>query len=200
MPSPSGSSRDIRNPEPKRKHTHHMHNPATRLGVISAVANRIPATSSVNFSEESPGSVFGSNTFSLALMKETLKPATYNSIIKTIQDGAKLSPDVADEVAEAMKTWALGKGATHFAHVFYPLTGATAEKHDSFYDAAEDGKSAISKFKGTTLIQGEPDASSFPHGGIRATHMARGYTAWDPTSPAYIVENPNGTTLCIPTS
>ena len=110
-------------------------------------------------------------------------------------------PDgVADEVAEAMKNWAVSRGATHFAHVFYPLTGATAEKHDSFYDPGEDGRTAVSKFKGKTLIQGEPDASSFPSGGIRATHSARGYTAWDVTSPAYIVESANGITLCIPTS
>jgi glutamine synthetase len=171
-----------------------------RSNAITSITNRAASVSSVNFSEASPETVFGCNTFNLSVMKEVLKPATYDSLLKTIQDGAKLSPNVADEVAEAMRQWAVAKGATHFAHVFYPLTGLTAEKHDSFYDPGSDGKTNISKFKGKTLIQGEPDASSFPSGGIRATHRARGYTAWDPTSPAYIIENPNGTTLCIPTS
>ena len=98
-----------------------------------------------------------------------------------------------------MKDWALEKGATHYAHVFYPLTGLTAEKHDSFLEPDGDG-SALAEFAGKTLIQGEPDASSFPSGGIRNTFEARGYTGWDVTSPAYILENPNGTTLCIPTA
>ncbi len=119
--------------------------------------------------------------------------------MKTIETGAKLDPTIADVVASAMKDWAIEKGATHYAHVFYPLTGFTAEKHDSFL--APDGKGgALAEFAGKTLIQGEPDASSFPYGGIRATFEARGYTAWDVTSPAYILENPNGTTLCIPTA
>jgi glutamine synthetase len=133
-------------------------------------------------------------------MKEKLKPDTYASVLSTIKSGQKLSEAVADEVADAMRLWAVSKGATHYAHVFYPLTGASAEKHDSFYEGSECGGEAISKFKGKTLIQGEPDASSFPNGGIRATHRARGYTAWDITSPAYILESGNGTTLCIPTS
>jgi glutamine synthetase len=106
---------------------------------------------------------------------------------------------VADIVAAAMKDWAIEKGATHYAHVFYPLTGLTAEKHDSFLNPDGDG-GAMAEFSGELLIQGEPDASSFPSGGIRATFEARGYTAWDVTSPAYILENPNGTTLCIPTA
>ncbi|NNM30326.1 MAG: glutamine synthetase type III, partial [Akkermansiaceae bacterium] len=153
-----------------------------------------------NYHEDSPESLFGVNTFSLAVMEQTLGAGTYASLLETIQDGKKLDSAVADEVADAMRAWAMSKGATHFTHVFYPLTGYTAEKHDSFYDPGGDGATAISKFKGKTLIQGEPDASSFPNGGIRATHTARGYTAWDPTSPAYLIENPNGTTLCIPTS
>lgn len=144
--------------------------------------------------------VFGANSFSLATMKAMLSEPTYNSIAETIKEGKKLDEKLADEVAEAMKNWAMSRGATHFTHVFYPLTGLTAEKHDSFYDPSPDGTTTISNFKGKTLIQGEPDASSFPNGGIRATHMARGYTAWDPTSPAYLTENINGTTLCIPTS
>ena len=171
-----------------------------RAAAIAAIAARQTQGASVNFVEETPETVFGSNTFSLALMKETLKPDTYKAIEQTILEGCKLPDSAADEVAEAMKNWAVSRGATHFAHVFYPLTGATAEKHDSFYDPGDDGRTTISKFKGKTLIKGEPDASSFQSGGIRATHSARGYTALDVTSPAYIVENANGTTLCIPTS
>jgi glutamine synthetase len=177
-----------------------MQTSVSRSTAISNIVGRVPTAASVNFAETSPETVFGSNTFNLSVMKEMLKPETYDSLLKTIQDGAKLSITVADEVAEAMKKWAVSKGATHFAHVFYPLTGFSAEKHDSFYDPSTSGKSAVSNFKGKTLIQGEPDASSFPSGGIRATHRARGYTAWDATSPAYIIENANGTTLCIPTS
>lgn len=177
-----------------------MSNMSARAAAIAAIAARKSQGASVNFVEETPETVFGSNTFSLALMKDTLKPATFKAIEQTILEGSKLPDGMADEVAEAMKNWAVSRGATHFAHVFYPLTGATAEKHDSFYDPGTDGRTTISKFKGKTLIQGEPDASSFPSGGIRATHTARGYTAWDVTSPAYIVENANGITLCIPTS
>ncbi len=173
---------------------------SARAAATAAIAARKSESASVNFVDETPETVFGSNTFSLALMKETLKPDTYKAIEKTIFEGSKLPEGVADEVAEAMMNWAVSRGATHFAHVFYPLTGITAEKHDSFYDPGSDGRTTISKFKGKTLIQGEPDASSFPSGGIRATHSARGYTAWDVTSPAYILENPNGNTLCIPTS
>jgi glutamine synthetase len=176
-----------------------MTTPTGRAGAVSAIIGRTPSESTVNYSDESPKSVFGSNTFSIAVMKDTLKPETFQSLLKTIQSGAKLSESVADEVADAMRIWAVSKGATHYAHVFYPLTGATAEKHDSFYENTSSGE-AISKFKGKVLIQGEPDASSFPNGGIRATHRARGYTAWDATSPAYLLEGVNGTTLCIPTS
>ena len=171
-----------------------------RLSAIASIAGRTPTGATVNYNEESPRTVFGSGTFSLAVMKEKLKPETYASVLSTIKSGQKLSETVADEVADAMRLWAVSKGATHYAHVFYPLTGASAEKHDSFYDGSDCGGEAISKFKGKTLIQGEPDASSFPNGGIRATHRARGYTAWDITSPAYILESGNGTTLCIPTS
>lgn len=173
---------------------------SARTAAVASIAARKTADQSVNFVDEKPETIFGVNTFNLGLMKETLKPETFKAIQQTILEGSKLPDGVADEVAEAMKNWAVSRGATHFAHVFYPLTGITAEKHDSFYDPGSDGRTTISKFKGKTLIQGEPDASSFPSGGIRATHSARGYTAWDVTSPAYIVENANGTTLCIPTS
>ena len=131
-------------------------------------------------------------------MQKRLPKSVYKSVIATIEHGAMLDPDVADAVASAMKDWALEKGATHYAHVFYPLTGLTAEKHDSFFEPVGDG-SSLAEFAGKTLVQGEPDASSFPNGGLRNTFEARGYTGWDVTSPAYILENPNGNTLCIPT-
>ena len=142
---------------------------------------------------------FGENVFSPAVQKERLSAETYAKLQNVLAKGEPLDPSLADEVAEAMKEWALEKGATHFTHMFQPLTGLTAEKHDSFFAPTGEGK-AIAKFKGSELIQGEPDASSFPTGGIRATFEARGYTAWDPTSPAFIMENPNGALLVIPTA
>ncbi|MDY6998118.1 MAG: glutamine synthetase III [Actinomycetota bacterium] len=147
---------------------------------------------------EAPGEVFGSNVFTKAEMQLRLPKSVYKSVVATIEKGAKLDPAVADAVAAAMKDWALSKGATHYAHVFYPMTGFTAEKHDSFLEPVSDGET-LAEFAGKTLIQGEPDASSFPSGGLRSTFEARGYTGWDVTSPAYILENPNGNTLCIPT-
>jgi glutamine synthetase len=131
-------------------------------------------------------------------MQKRLPKSVYKSVMATIERGAPLDPMVADAVASAMKDWALEKGATHYAHVFYPLTGLTAEKHDSFLEPVSDG-SALAEFGGKSLIQGEPDASSFPSGGLRNTFEARGYTGWDVTSPAYVLGNPNGNTLCIPT-
>ena len=176
-----------------------MSGSAARLQAVEAVTTYEPLSEPLDFSEVSAGELFGSNVFSLAVMKKRLPKALYQSIRKTIEKGAALDPTAADMVASAMKDWAIEKGATHYAHVFYPLTGSTAEKHDSFL--SPDGRGgAIAEFAGKTLIQGEPDASSFPNGGIRATFEARGYTAWDVTSPAYILENPNGTTLCIPTA
>ena len=142
---------------------------------------------------------FGANVFSPAVQKERLSKDTYEKLQSVLAHGEALDPDLADEVAEAMKEWALERGATHYTHVFQPLTGLTAEKHDSFFEP--DGKGgAVADFSGKELIQGEPDASSFPTGGVRATFEARGYTAWDPTSPAFILENPNGALLCIPTA
>jgi glutamine synthetase len=155
-----------------------------------------PAVSFTN--TETPGQVFGANVFSKDVMQRRLPKSVYKSVMATIEHGAPLNPIVADAVASAMKDWALEKGATHYAHVFYPLTGLTAEKHDSFLEPVSDG-SALAEFAGKTLIQGEPDASSFPNGGLRNTFEARGYTGWDVTSPAYVLENPNGNTLCIPT-
>ncbi len=142
---------------------------------------------------------FGANVFSPAVQKERLGDDVYAQLQQTLDSGGTLDPELADKIAHAMKEWALERGATHYTHVFQPLTGLTAEKHDSFFDPVGDG-SAIAKFSGSELIQGEPDASSFPTGGVRATFEARGYTAWDPTSPAFILENPNGALLCIPTA
>ena len=142
---------------------------------------------------------FGMNVFNDEQMKKRLPKTVYKALRKTIEEGVPMDYSVADVVAAAMSGWAIERGATHYAHVFYPLTGLTAEKHDSFY--SPDGKGGlVGDFSGKQLIQGEPDASSFPSGGIRATFEARGYTAWDVTSPAYLIEGRNGTTLCIPTA
>jgi glutamine synthetase len=143
--------------------------------------------------------VFGANVFSLAEQRKRLPKHVYAQLRGTLARGDALDTSLADMVAQAMKEWALENGATHYTHWFQPLTGSTAEKHDSFYNPSGDG-TAIADFSGKELIQGEPDASSFPTGGIRATFEARGYTAWDPTSPAFILENPNGALLCIPTA
>ncbi len=141
------------------------------------------------------GQIFGSNVFNDAVMRERLPKATYKALKKTIEEGRPLDPAVADVVASAMKDWALELGATHFTHWFQPMTGITAEKHDAFISPTADGK-AIMEFSGKELIKGEPDASSFPSGGLRATFEARGYTAWDCTSPAFLKDD----SLCIPTA
>ncbi len=170
-----------------------------RLAAIAAVTTYKPIEKPLNFLDTPAEQIFGSNVFNDREMRKRLPKPVYRALQKTIKKGEKLDAGVADVVAQAMKEWAIEKGATHYAHVFQPLTGITAEKHDSFLNPdGNDG--AVSEFTGKQLIQGEPDASSFPSGGIRATFEARGYTAWDVTSPAYILENPNGTTLCIPTA
>ncbi len=143
--------------------------------------------------------IYGENVFSIKNMRKYLSSQAYNSLIGTIREGKSLDPKIADEVAGAMRDWAVSKGATHFTHWFQPLTGGTAEKHDSFISPDGEG-GVVMKFSGKELIQGEPDASSFPSGGLRATFEARGYTAWDPTSPAFIKEGPNSAVLCIPTA
>ena len=142
---------------------------------------------------------FGANVFSVTAQRERLPSDAFAKLQASLAGGEPLDAELADTVAEAMKEWALEMGATHFTHVFQPLTGSTAEKHDSFFEPSGDGE-ALAGFSGKELIQGEPDASSFPTGGVRATFEARGYTAWDPTSPAFILENPNGALLCIPTA
>jgi glutamine synthetase len=138
------------------------------------------------------------DVFSLNKMKQCLPKAVFKSLKKTIEAGEQLDVSIADTVASAMKDWAISRGASYYAHVFYPMTNATAEKHDGFISIQSDG-SAIAEFAGKLLVQGEPDGSSFPNGGIRSTFEARGYTAWDVTSPAYLMETDNGVTLCIPT-
>ncbi len=142
---------------------------------------------------------FGANVFDTDVQRERLPAPVFEKLQATLAGGEPLDPSLADEVAEAMMAWALERGATHYTHMFQPLTGSTAEKHDGFFEPAGEGK-MLAGFSGKELIQGEPDASSFPTGGVRATFEARGYTAWDPTSPAFILENPNGTLLCIPTA
>jgi glutamine synthetase len=167
-----------------------------RLQAIKDVEAYVPPTPIEM--EEAPGEIFGENVFSISVMQRCLPKSVFKSVLATIERSEPLDPLVADAVANAMKDWAMEKGATHYAHVFYPLTGLTAEKHDSFLDPVGDG-TAFASFGGKTLIQGEPDASSFPNGGLRNTFEARGYTGWDVMSPAYVLENPNGNTLCIPT-
>src|SRR5215204_4309386 len=153
----------------------------------------------VDFKKTHVKDLFGVNVFNEEVQRSRLPKPAFKALQKTIKQGVPLDPNVADAVASAMRDWAIEKGATHFTHLFQPMTGITAEKHDSFIAPNGDG-GAIAEFSGKELIKGEPDASSFPSGGLRATFEARGYTAWDPTSPAYIMENPNGSTLVIPTA
>ena len=144
--------------------------------------------------------IFGENVFNDKVMQERLPKKVYKELHKTIDEGKELDPMVADVVAEAMKNWAVEKGATHYTHIFQPLTGVTAEKHDAFITAPRQDGTVLMEFSGKELIKGEPDASSFPSGGLRATFEARGYTAWDCTSPAYVREDAAGAILCIPTA
>ncbi len=143
--------------------------------------------------------IYGQNVFNDAVMKSRLPKSAYKKMKAAIEAGIDLDPEVADIVAHEMKEWAIERGATHFTHWFQPLTGITAEKHDAFIDPQEDGTTLL-RFSGKELIKGEPDASSFPSGGLRATFEARGYTAWDCTSPAFVKETPHSTILCIPTA
>ncbi|UOA07765.1 glutamine synthetase III [Methylobacter sp. S3L5C] len=168
---------------------------SARVQAVQNITNRIPMPAKT---PESLSNLWASDVFTLSKMKESLPKDVFKSVKKTIEAGAELDVSIADVVALAMKDWALSKGALYYAHVFYPLTNATAEKHDSFISVQSDG-SVISEFSGKVLVQGEPDGSSFPNGGIRSTFEARGYTAWDVTSPAYIMTTDNGATLCIPT-
>ena len=144
--------------------------------------------------EAKQSEIFGANVFDLKTMRQFLTKEALNSLMRAINKGDKINRSIADQIASSMKEWAMSKGVTHYTHWFQPLTGATAEKHDAFFETIGNGES-LERFEGNQLVQQEPDASSFPNGGIRNTFEARGYTAWDPTSPAFIF----GTTLCIPT-
>ena len=144
--------------------------------------------------------LFGSNVFNDKIMRERLPKKVYKELHKTIDEGKELDPITAEVVAGAMKDWAVEKGATHYTHWFQPLTGFTAEKHDAFITAPHADGTVSMEFSGKELIKGEPDASSFPSGGLRATFEARGYTAWDCTSPAFVREDSAGAILCIPTA
>ncbi len=156
------------------------------------------STVAINKPAERVSEFFSKNVFTDHAMKEYLSKEAYEAVTDAIKKGQKIDRAMANQVSSGMKNWALSLGASHYTHWFQPLTGATAEKHDSFFDPLEDGR-AIEKFTGSALVQQEPDASSFPNGGIRNTFEARGYTAWDPSSPAFIMENTGGKTLCIPT-
>jgi glutamine synthetase len=166
-----------------------------RTAAIQLIARKSPvaAPKSANVPQ-----MFGANVFGLEQMRARLFESAYKALRSCMEHGSELDHALADQVANAMKEWAVERGATHFTHWFQPMTGSTAEKHDSFA-SIEDGK-LIMEFSGKALIKGEPDASSFPSGGLRATFEARGYTAWDPTSPAFLRETTNGSTLCIPTA
>ncbi|MEP7267647.1 MAG: glutamine synthetase III [Saprospiraceae bacterium] len=169
----------------------------SRFKALELAQNR--PTPHVKLPDQKITEYYGSSTFNDDVMKSLLSPEAYKKIAEAINSGSKIDRDSADEVAAAMKSWAVSKGATHYTHWFQPLTGSTAEKHDAFFDIDYKTGKAIEKFKGSALVQQEPDASSFPSGGIRSTFEARGYTAWDPSSPAFILENLGGTaTLCIP--
>lgn len=170
-----------------------------RQAAIQAIATTEYDLNQLDFHTAHLKELFGALVFSEEVQKARLPKPVFKALQKTIKLGAQLTdPAVADAVASAMKDWALEHGATHFTHLFQPMTGLTAEKHDSFLAPNGTG-SGVAEFSGKELIKGEPDASSFPSGGIRATFEARGYTGWDPTSPAYIRESPNGATLVIPT-
>lgn len=168
-----------------------------RLTAIDAIAARpVPTPGKIT-----PATLdsYGEDVFSAAVIRAYMPQTTAEKLLATIQDNCPLDPTIADDVAHAMKEWAIARGATHFTHWFQPLTGGTAEKHDSFLEVLGTAHATFS-FCGKNLIMGEPDASSFPSGGLRCTFEARGYTAWDPTSPAFIKRHGNGATLCIPTA
>jgi glutamine synthetase len=170
-----------------------------RHEVVRAVAGAKHQLNRVNFKDTHVRDLFGVNVFNEDAQRQRLPKPVFKALQRTIKQGAPLDAAIADTVAAAMKDWAIDKGATHFTHLFQPMTGLTAEKHDSFVVPTGDGR-ALAEFSGKELVRGEPDASSFPSGGLRATFEARGYTAWDPTSPAFLHEGPNGATLVIPTA
>lgn len=169
-----------------------------RKHAIAGISGRPYATGGIG-REQAITEIYGQDVFNVKTMKDYLPKEVYRKLLTTIRNGTTIDAGIADDVANAMKGWAISKGASHYTHWFQPLTGSTAEKHDSFIEPDSEG-GVIMNFSGKTLIQGEPDASSFPSGGLRSTFEARGYTAWDPTSPAFIKRDDNGATLCIPTA
>ncbi|MBN8661853.1 MAG: glutamine synthetase III [Candidatus Obscuribacter phosphatis] len=170
-----------------------------RADALKAVQSRTPVHTGIDYTETSVSDIFAQNVFNRATMRAVLPKNVYKAVIRCLDHGEQLDASMADIVANAMKDWAISRGATHFTHWFQPMTGLTAEKHDAFLVfSGEEGQPNL-EFSGKLLIQGEPDASSFPSGGIRSTFEARGYTGWDPTSPAFLMESVNGKTLCIPT-
>ncbi|MBR4832903.1 MAG: glutamine synthetase III [Thermoguttaceae bacterium] len=168
-----------------------------RERALEALARRVDLPDAPPTNASAPLDYYGKDVFNAAAIRKYLSRGAAEKLLATIQDGARLDPNVAGDVAHAMKDWAISRGATHFTHWFQPMTGSTAEKHDAFLDLNEQGE-AIMTFSGKNLVKSEPDASSFPSGGLRCTFEARGYTAWDPTSPAFVKRNPKGATLCIP--
>jgi glutamine synthetase len=173
---------------------------SARSEAVRSIAHTRHKLDHVDFKTTHIKNLFAINVFSEEVAQARLPKPVFKALQKTIRKGLPLDPTIADAVATAMKDWAMDHGATHYTHIFQPMTGITAEKHDSFLAPTIGGGAAIFEFSGKELVKGEPDASSFPSGGLRATFEARGYTAWDPTSPAYIVENANGSTLVIPTA
>ena len=167
---------------------------SSRLQAIHSITNRKPVPVS---KPDNLGDIWAEDVFNLARMEWALSKSAFKAVKNTVQTGAPLDAATADIVAAAMKEWAVSKGVKFFSHIFYPMTNITAEKHDGFIITNSDG-GAITEFTGSLLIKGEPDGSSFPNGSLRMTSAARGYTAWDPTSPAYIMHTDNGATLMIP--
>jgi len=170
--------------------------PGLRFKAVETAVSRLNRTDAHETTK--PSLFFGKNVFTTAKMKEYLPKNAYEELIETVDTGKPITHDLAEHISQAMKSWAISNGVTHYTHWFQPLTGATAEKHDAFFEPLPDG-SAIDKFTASALVQQEPDASSFPSGGIRNTFEARGYTGWDPSSPAFIYETGGSKTLCIPT-
>ncbi|MCC6978397.1 MAG: glutamine synthetase III [Candidatus Melainabacteria bacterium] len=172
-------------------------NASGRKRAVASIADRQPLATSIDYASHPVNEIFGTNVFNRQTMRAVLPKAVYKAVVRCLDHGEQLDPSMADTVANAMKDWAIARGATHYTHWFVPLHGYTAEKHDSFLVSnVEDG--AVLEFSGKNLVQGEPDASSFPSGGIRSTFEARGYTGWDPSSPAFLMDSANGRTLCIP--
>ncbi|HEY9683362.1 MAG TPA: glutamine synthetase III [Oculatellaceae cyanobacterium] len=185
----------------KKHNTHRTHqgHGSVRKSALQSIQARSAVEATVDYTRTPLAEVYGTNVFNRNTMRALLPKAVFKAVVRCLDHGERLDPALADVVANAMKDWAVSRGASHFTHWFHPMTGLTAEKHDSFLASAGGEGATLVEFAGKTLIQGEPDASSFPSGGIRSTFEARGYTGWDPTSPAFLMESVNGKTLCIPT-